>query len=615
MLKVTFKSSILLIVFLITSNCYCQEGNRILIYSNKTDFLVPFIKSTLEEMVSNETGKKLFSRADNLNLLFVNTDADKLLRNNLNYNFPDQSFQSTRNTTLQDSIFNAFVSNDYFLLVNENTLQDKIEFQITLYKVIKDTPNEREKRNYFPIKNIITPLSENDFFIDITANNYPTILKNGVKRLFPESNFNTQFNLDVSGNVYPTSLANYSVSRNDTITLNVSDIYDEDTPVDQIKFLIEVKDELTNNNTSSFYIKTTGKQSKIVFRNSGHYKILVFADDGSNKTKTGKIIDISVVETPQLIAIKNQFNFVYPMSVVENNSIRIRVPVVVKNSNSVYPLNFVVLNQNKVEVSKKAFVDSIFNLLKKDKSRRINSNSRFRGHDSIYIAKVQRFDSNIYLIDIVLNSSNSDNLLYIYAIANNLKTNYEIINVKIIKESFFSNEVGIQHGSLKMGNTNCLCGNDSTEEINYIQLYPLSFYVNLYSYKALSVGCWQKGAFTLSQNITYGKNPILRSKNLFATIDVGFFASASFMVKSWYSNIRLKYYVRTTFNGFDSTYKDLKLYNLGYKGISLEADFFPIKHSIFGISFGVNVVKDKFKYLLFNEFGYHAGLVMHLQDL
>ncbi len=61
MLKImTLRLIIILPLCIFSISCFCQDGSKVLIYANKTDFLLPYIKVTLEEMTDNESGKKIF---------------------------------------------------------------------------------------------------------------------------------------------------------------------------------------------------------------------------------------------------------------------------------------------------------------------------------------------------------------------------------------------------------------------------------------------------------------------------------------------------------------------------------------------------------------------------
>ena len=217
---------------LIMLSCHsnCQEKGKVLVYSNKHDFLVPHIENTLRNIVNANSKNQLFNRVTNLNLLLVNTEADKLLRANIYYNAPNISFENLTNKT-KDSLYNIFINNNYFLLINENILQDKIEFQLTFYEIIsgKDTQN-------FPIRNIIKPISQNNFFINPDDPDYLTKLNAGVKKLIPLSNSPAKFNYSLIGNLKKLPNNSIITSTNDTLLLNITDLFDEDTPPESIEF-------------------------------------------------------------------------------------------------------------------------------------------------------------------------------------------------------------------------------------------------------------------------------------------------------------------------------------------------------------------------------------------
>ncbi len=173
MLKLILKALLVTFPF----SCFCQE-NKILIYANKNDFLIPYVHDVLKELNSYSGDKgKIFSKVTDLNLLLLNTETDKKFREGLNLYFPNADF---KNIEVSDSVLRIFTDNDLFLLVNENILQDKIEFQFTLYSVVKGNIVNPPDHS-FPLRNIIKPIAQNDFFIDITSDSYLMLLKNGIK--------------------------------------------------------------------------------------------------------------------------------------------------------------------------------------------------------------------------------------------------------------------------------------------------------------------------------------------------------------------------------------------------------------------------------------------------
>ena len=165
---------------------------------------------------------------------------------------------------------------------------------------------------------------------------------------------------------------------------------------------------------------------------------------------------------------------------------------------------------------------------------------------------------------------------------------------------------GIRNGLIKVGNTSCLCGSDSTQSISYTQYFLESKFMP-YSYKFLSLGLLAGTSFLLSKHETIGKNAIVR--NYSTTIDLGVFISANFASNSWDSNIELGYYGRQTFTGYDSTFKNLSLENFGYSGFWLGTNIYPFKYPHIGFSLSYATIGQKRQNLLFKGYSITTGIV------
>ena len=57
-----------LFIFVNCENVLAQKAKRIMVFANKNDFLIPLIKTNLEELINTKSGEKLFSKTINFNL-------------------------------------------------------------------------------------------------------------------------------------------------------------------------------------------------------------------------------------------------------------------------------------------------------------------------------------------------------------------------------------------------------------------------------------------------------------------------------------------------------------------------------------------------------------------
>lgn len=603
------KLKILIFVFLILTiekSTYCQkwnDGQRLLIYSNKNDFLIPYVQSVLTDLQLYSGSEHYFSKVTNLNLLLLNTKADKAVRESLNLYFPNVNFS---NNHISDSVLKIFTQNDLFLLINENTLQDKIEFQFTLYEILNDKIVERSLNEY-PLRNIIKPSnSKIDFFIDVTQKDYLTILKNKIKQLFPTTNFLTKFNPVLDGNFASISNDSFKVAKNDTLGLNILDIYDEDTPIDQINFNIQIRE--LNNNNETFYLTGKGSHFKMLFKNTGEYAVIVNANDGSEIPNLKQLF-IKVLNIPKLVVLENNFTFHVPPkgNIIGSHHYyyTIKVPVYLLND-STNKIDFRLSTDKSFANSDQNTLDSIMREYKMIKYYDFKYPDIQAGNDSFTIKKIDKVNRHLYLLTVNTHTNQRISSFYIYGIQNNLKTNSQLINIKAIYNRIAILETGLSQDFLKIENLK----NDNIETVNYTQFYPFEIQFAGITYKSISVGASFKYSLVLSKNINFDKNPILRDFN--NTIGFGYFIQSKINSPSVSYVLQFGYNIENTFNGFDTTLRELSGYNLVLSGFYFNTSIFFLKHSNLGFSFRVENVDDRFKYLRFKKLGFNIGVRFNL---
>jgi hypothetical protein len=431
-MKLNFVGTIFTI-FLLINPCLAQRANQIIIYSNKSDFLVPFIKTTLEEMVDNKTGQKLISKASNLNLLFVNTDADRLLRSSLDYNFPDKSFDILKDEKLKDSLLDVFVKNDYFLLVNENILLDQIEFQLVLYKISKDTAQNIGNKNKFPFKNLIRPIAENNFFVDIKSANYLDVLKNGVKKLLPNSNYLPRFEIALKGNIVRLGLNHYSTSFDDTIYIPLLNIYDEDNPLDQIKFKLKIfsQDGIDISQYAAFDYR---KNEFIVqIPKLGRYKLIASAFDGIS-TSSLDTMTLEIISLPKIFVLTDRFEFTNSAFLPRKKFI-LDIPVFVQGTDSNFEFQSI-LNQRKKPENERLLDSLTSNNQKIDNyfspEDRKSKKNKHEHNTNKYSEAVTKITDSFYSIRITKDYLQGDSLIKIWGESKGLKTNIQNIFIKSV---------------------------------------------------------------------------------------------------------------------------------------------------------------------------------------
>jgi hypothetical protein len=592
-----------------TDQVFSQDTNRILIYANKSDFLLPFIKSTLDGMVNNKTGQRIFSTITNLNLLFVNSDADKLLRNTINFNFPDKSFRPPLNNNTRDSIFNIFIQNDRFLLINENILLDKIEFQLTLYEILPNKKKLTTKGNDFPLKNLIKPISENNFFVDIGSADYLDILKNGVKKLIPESNYLTDYKSSILGNISKIGDNKYLVPVGDTIYVRVIDVFDKDTPLDKIDFTININSDSTTNYKLYSFTKLNRRDFQIVFSTKGKYKLAISADDGVLKSSKDTI-SFELINVPKIIALPNTINLIYSANfLTKRNRLAFNFPVIVRGDDPGY--DFKIDFPRKQKTEKEKIIDSLRNIYGEDvfidnRTGRILTpkNSRQIHYDNPFKQKIKKISSNLYLVSIKDEAEFFDSSINVYAYTQGLKTNIENIKLKIIAEAPITIKSGI--GS----NTIDFKLDSNFTKVRYMEVIPWEVQCRLYAVNRISMGLSISVGF-VSNSSTNTNNFLPIKKVNGITQNISITASTQESKRDLFFDYGISFIVKGNSFTFDSigVYNDYGKIN-GYfsYGAKFHLNISSIKMRGLGLFLSGSFSSGNYRGLRFDSYGYSLGL-------
>lgn len=604
MLKI--KIGLLLIYIFSFQISFAQEGRKVLIYANKNDFLLPFVKSTLEGLINTKSRQKIVSKATNLNIQFVNTDANKLLRKDIAYNFPEKMFGESNEQSLKDSIFSLLTRNDYFLLVNENTLLDKIEFQFVLYQYVIDPSQTLENIKNFPLKNLIRPIAENNFFVDISSLNYLSVLKNGVKKLFPESNFLPRFSVSINGNIKNLSPLAYQTGVSDSLTFDIFNIYDEDTPNPEINFSFIQLTDKDSDERLKFIYNPESESFKVKIDKLGHFKFLIGANDG-NVISYSDTFHVEAIEIPRILSLQKNFTIVYANEVFKSSIHTIKVPIVVMGRDSA--LKF---TSNFKEIKKQGesqILDSFFRSKNKKLQRladdvRRNSEDYFPDERSLYFNRVQKVSEGTYIVTIRGTDTVFDSTLLIYGISNSLKSNGERVKFKLIKVSPIVVRSGVTFNSLTITKVD-----QGQKNVNYFTINPIEI-----QFKVASIFQFYFGI--MASFSSYSPNPVsfdneifgLKSLNNKKYINQGVFVSKFLSYRNFLVDVNLGYISQhvplelDTFNVFSRA----KLYYT--HGGRLSFNITSLKFSGLGLYFGISLTSNKFNQMLFTQGAFNLGL-------
>lgn len=264
-----------------------KSGRTILVYAEYNElapanevFLLPYIESILDSLKINDT--LLFSDVVNLNRLLSNS---LLNTKNLYDRFKGKGREAViddiarqSDSSLAERIRNASG------LINIQTVkvQNHIEFQVYYLEIPKGKDGK-----FLSFPNTV-PTNEIRFtstVINLDKDDYRNKLSILIRKIFPKSNIPPVAKIEVNARQTPEGY--YHFSKGDSITIDASSSFDEDTPYEELVFnwrqLSESNRELAASESFAF----DRNKPKISFKakNSGTYSFLISIDDGVTATK------------------------------------------------------------------------------------------------------------------------------------------------------------------------------------------------------------------------------------------------------------------------------------------------------------------------------------------
>jgi hypothetical protein len=174
-----------------TNICSAQnEQQKILIYAENEDYLMPLIEKKLSEIKYLGKDNNIFNKVTNLNRITSNIANEQILNNAIKYHSGLNIRLTDSMKRVQNSIVDLIKKNDLFLQVKINTLNNLLEYQFFLYKI---SPTN------FPIIDTTNPISTFNTFIDVQNGNYSKKIEDAIKAIFPKSNSKPIALIDVIG--------------------------------------------------------------------------------------------------------------------------------------------------------------------------------------------------------------------------------------------------------------------------------------------------------------------------------------------------------------------------------------------------------------------------------
>lgn len=489
----TIRTVILCLCFLtIIEKAFSQNPGRVAIYASKSDFLIPYIKQALLDLKDPVSGETIFTEAKVLNFVFTNADVDKLMLDAAYYYAPRKKIaeDSTVNGS-RDSIVNFLVGHEYFLLVNQNVLGNNIEFQFVLYSILKQQEVEQAAFNNFPFKNVIKPLAETNFFINITEPEYLTKLRNGIKSLIPKTNAPATFKVNLSGNINKISDNDIEVGLGDSVHVNIRDVYDQDHKAETLDFTLKVLSAVKSDNRDL----QIGNRTTAAFlpKDTGLHRLVVSCNDGVASSYSDTF-NIKVYKLPTLLVLKDQVKLVYTSSVFVAKPISLDIPFVIdpgwEQMSDKEDISFSFGFERRKVLNRR--LDSIYNIIRFRSNKRQRrpyitetvKNGISKSTHIPYTYELESYDSTIHNLRLHAQEDYIDTLMNIYLEHRaGIKSNIE--KVRITKVTLFpiSIRAGVEFNSLYMRNRL----NDTSLFFRYTLFTPVDISLSLLTFKKVSV--------------------------------------------------------------------------------------------------------------------------------
>lgn len=288
--------------------CSCPQ--RLAFYMEGNCFLFPIIENQLNGLkrYSKDT-TNYFSRIIPLNRYFENNESIFQRRTLLSF-YTDTSFIISKETEMYLEKFSDQLLNfDIFLYVKANLIESIIEYQFSLYNVIKHIDPSGPEIPFFDLSK---PIKTTAFFIDPKDINYQKKILNGLKQVIPCTNYKPIINILINDyTLYEdTNNSVFYVGLNDSISLNLNETFDFDSPKEDITYdIVQVNSKGGTHylDYNKIHFDKNSSFQYIKFRRLGDFFLKIRAYDGINYS-TERIIHFRVIKKPEISLEKNKIN-------------------------------------------------------------------------------------------------------------------------------------------------------------------------------------------------------------------------------------------------------------------------------------------------------------------
>lgn len=303
MLKVMFRLSLMLLfcsINILNAQALVENNQTLLVFAEDNDFLLPHVIEMLSDIKDVKTGKRIFGKVINLNR-YKDDIQYQLTFSEVFHYFSSESKlleDSKDAVNLKKQITDGLTDHNLFLKIKINSLNELLEYQCSLFKVLK---NETQNSNSFPIIDVNSPISDISFFIDPRSHDYESTLNNHIIRLFPQTNSPPISKIRINNTYRSNTIQYFAVG--DTLLIDGLASLDIDTSRNKLQYFwsqIDPRGNLNVNLDELIDLDPFAEKQEIVVKNPGVYFIGLRVYDGITISEQDTLF-MQIIEKPLLI--------------------------------------------------------------------------------------------------------------------------------------------------------------------------------------------------------------------------------------------------------------------------------------------------------------------------
>lgn len=295
-----------------------QRKSSILIYSENSEYLVPYMEQTIENL-SDTSGNLLFKEVKSLNRLFANMNYELYLRDVMKFYSSNNFSLSNEAKLAQEDVSITLSSYDFLLKIKTFTFGEFVEYQIDLFQSILSKENQPGGKDYFPSLKVDDPINTINFLIDLKDNDYKEIIYNNLKKLFPETNYPP---VAIISHNMKEQFGKVFVGLGDTLKLEASNSFDVDSQISELSYewaQLGIDGNFNISAEERLRILKNEDNQALTFSKTGGYVISLQLFDGIEYSIVDTI-SIEVIKKPIILLHNKELTYNWATSIAEQSN-------------------------------------------------------------------------------------------------------------------------------------------------------------------------------------------------------------------------------------------------------------------------------------------------------